>query len=101
MALGARHRDIGSGGGGGGGKGGGIAGGIGGGGGGNDGGNRQLRGFEAILMLLSRSDGHHKLHPASLINCTLHWQEQRRQYTVTCIQDSYQSKYNTKNCCLS
>ena len=89
MALGARDRDSGSGGGGGGGKGGGIAGGIGGGGGGNDGGNRQLRASEAILMLQSRDDGHHKLHPASLINCTLHWQEQRRQYTVTCIQDIY------------
>ena len=54
MALGARHRDIGSGSGGGGGKGGGIAGGIGGGGGGNDGGNRQLRASEAILMLLEQ-----------------------------------------------
>ena len=81
MALGARHRDTDSGGGGGGGKG--IS--IGGGGGGNDGGNRQLKDVEAILMLLYRNDGHHKLHPASLINCALHLQDER-QCTVTCIQ---------------
>ena len=89
MALGARHRNIGGGGGGGGGKGGGI----GGGGGGNDGGNRQLKGFEALLMLLSRNDGYHKLHPASLINCTLHLQEQRRQCTVTCIRRELQEQF--------
>ena len=62
MALGARHRTIGGGGGGGGGTGGGI----GGGGGGNDGGNRQLQGFEALLMLLSRNDGYHKATSSQL-----------------------------------
>ena len=47
-------------------------------------------------MLLSTHDGYHKLHPASLINCTRSLDEQKKGCTMACIQKQLQCPYNAK-----
>ena len=47
-------------------------------------------------MLLPTHDGYHKLHPASLINCTRSLHEQKKGCTMACIQKQLQCPYNAK-----